>query len=96
MRFLLGKPLSYAKSGLKPNSVEKIKMTVKDGLGKTFRSKKTFQVSPMGQLVIDEQQFRSFIGSAASHSDDCFLIPEFRSFSINLEGRYFKDDIKVG
>ena len=96
MRFLLGKPLSYAKSGLKPNSSESIKITVKDGLGKTFRSEKTFQISPSGQLLIDQIQFRDFIGTAGTRSNDCFLIPEFDSFSVDLEGQNVKDEITVG
>ena len=96
MRFLLGKPLSYAKSGLKPNSVESVKISVTDGLGKRFRSEKKFEVSPSGLLSIDKTQFRNFIGTTGTKSNDCFLIPEFDNFSVDLEGQNFKDQITVG
>ena len=96
MRFLLGKPLSYTKSGLRPKSSESVRITVKDGLGKTFRSERIFEVSPSGQLVIDKTQFRDFIGTSGTKSNDCFLIPEFENFSIDIEGQNFNDKLTVG
>ena len=89
MRFQLGRPISYAKKGLRPNRLENVRLCVTDGLGKSFQTEQTFKTDRNGLLTIDQNQFRDFIALADNDTNDCFLIPEFEQFSINLTGDSF-------
>ena len=90
MRFQLGRPISYAKKGLRPNRLENVRLCVTDGLGKSFQTEQTFKTDQSGLLTIDQNQFRDFIALADNDTNDCFLIPEFEQFSIELTGDSFK------
>ena len=95
MRCLLGKPLSFSNKGLRPNAAEKLQLTIKDGLGKTFQASRTFHCTTAGELNIDKNQFRDFIACAKSESDSAFMLPEFENYTIHLGSKNVSQDISV-
>lgn len=95
MRFLLGKPLSFTKKGLPANSVEKLQLTIKDGLGKKFEASQVFHCSATGELNIDKSKFRDFMACAKSDTDSAFMLPEFENYTIQLQSRNVSEEILV-
>ena len=90
MRVRLGQPISYKRTGLRPNRLENVRLCVTDKLGKSFQTEQSFKTNQSGLLSIGQDQFRDFIALASTKRDNCFLIPEFEQFSVNLVGDSFE------
>ena len=90
MRVRLGQPISYKRTGLRPNRLENVRLCVTDKLGKSFQTEQSFKTNQSGLLLIGQNQFRDFIALASTKRDNCFLIPEFEQFSVNLVGDSFE------
>lgn len=85
MRFQLGRPISYTRQGLRPNQAHLVRLSVRDGLGALFGAEKQFTSDERGTMCIDRRQFRDLIGGATNDTNDCFLLPEFDQFTIELD-----------